>query len=92
MLLTNEQNAKMIRMKAAVKRSELYVAYWIAQATTGATIRRVISHGNRQLTSEEKIDEAFETALCHIQLIEDISNNMAYLIEGREDMIMLWPP
>lgn len=58
MNLTNAQEAKLIRMKAALKMSELWVMHWIAMATTGAAGRRIVYRGEHKLTSMELIAEA----------------------------------
>jgi len=85
--MSPEDQAKVVRMRAHLKRSELYANYWIAQATTGAATSRNLSRGVegggwRQLTDEEKIQSALDTALNHIHSIEETANNLASLIEN----------
>lgn len=85
MNLTNSQEAKLIRMQAAMKMAELYAMRWIALATTGVAACRNVHVGNHKLTPDELINEALETADNHIYRIEKIANNIALLLAGREN-------
>lgn len=85
--LTPRQEARLVRMQATMKMSELRAMYWIAEATTGVAERRCVHRGNHKLTSEELIDEALCIANSHIDTIAKIANNIARLLEGREDEI-----
>ena len=57
--------------KQFLKYCEMQAAWWIASATTGHTLKRKISvgiegGGMRDLTDQEKIDDAVATAQTHI--------------------------
>lgn len=93
MNLTNSQEARLVRMQASMKMSELYARHWIAMATTGSTCRRKVSictdddRGSRLMTPEELTDDALEMAKSSIWAIHQTANNIALLLEGREDEI-----
>ena len=51
----------------SMKHSELQASWWIAYATTGACIKRNMSKSGVQLTDDEKVADALETAQRHIR-------------------------
>ncbi len=57
-----------------IKICEMYAQYWIAMATTGAATKRKLFHGTQgpEFTDEEKIEEAMNTALNHIQRMNEL--------------------
>lgn len=58
-----------MKIEDQMKQHELYVHYWLAMATTGATTNREVTDGHgRPLTDEELIQHALDTALRHIRL------------------------
>lgn len=63
------------RLNYQIEMAKLYAQWWIARAVTGEAKNRDIQtlHGNRQLTDEEKIKDALNTANTHIHRIEELS-------------------
>ena len=64
--------------------SALYAFWWVSSANNGHTLRRQIFHGTHtskgpELTDQEKVDEAMETANQHIRRISDIADNLSKL-------------
>lgn len=87
MCLTRGQEARLIRMQTALKMCELYAMKWMTMINTGANQRRIVHRGDHKLTSDELIDDALSVIGKHIERMEQISNNIALLMEGREDEI-----
>ncbi len=91
--MNTAQQARLARMQASMKMSELYAMYWMAMATTGCTCRRKVSactddgQKTRLLTPEELTDDALTQATNHIHNMHNTANNIALLIEDREDEI-----
>lgn len=53
------------------KHCELQALWWIAYANTGGCKQRNISRGGVQLTDDEKVEEALNTAQNHIRLFRE---------------------
>ncbi len=88
MALTQKQEARLVRMHTALKMCELYAMKWMTMINSGANQRRIVRRGDDHLlTSDELIDDALSVVNRHIQRMEEISNNIAKLMEGREDEI-----
>ncbi len=88
MKMTDEQEARLAHMQAFMKRSELYVHHWIAQATTGvATQRNLVRGDGHKYTPEELTKIALDTALSHIHTMDEVANNILLLMTGRETEI-----
>jgi len=85
--MTQEQEARLVRMQTALKMCELYAMKWMTMINSGAAQRRVVRQGANLLDSNELIDEALGVVQRHIERMEEISNNIALLMEGREDEI-----
>ena len=65
-----------MNLKDQKKIHELYAHYWMTMASTGAATQRNISKGDgRQLTDEEKIKDALDTALRHIHIFSECAEN-----------------
>lgn len=65
-------------IEAGIIQHKLYAEYWIAMATTGAAKERqmyksVGTMGYTELTDEEKVNEALNTALGHIRIIGEMA-------------------
>lgn len=88
MNLTPTQEAKLVRMQTALKMRELYAMKWIAMATTGTATRRNITRAGKRLMPDELVEEALNTASDHIHSMETITNDIALLLEGKEDKII----
>ena len=80
-----ERQACIVRMKTGIKMSELFAIRWIAMATTGASGRRNVHRGDHKLTSDELTDQALNVATTHILQMQERAENLALVIEGRED-------
>jgi len=89
MALTQEQEARLVRMQTALRMCELYAEKWMTMINCGANQRRIVRTGadNHLFTSDELIDDALACVNRHIERMEQISNNIALLMEGREDEI-----
>lgn len=87
MALTQEQEARLVRMQTALRMCDLYAMKWMTMINSGAAQRRIVYKCDHQLISDELTDEALEIVQRHIERMEHISNNIALLIEGREDEI-----
>ena len=88
MALTQEQEARLVRMQTALKMCELYAMKWMTMINCGSNQRRIVRRGDNHLfTSDELIDDAMSVISRHIERMEQISNNIALLMEGREDEI-----
>jgi len=64
------------RIQMMIEQKKLFTNYWIAMATTGAAVERIMAKGNRQLTDKEKIADALETALRHIHDIGELTDKI----------------
>ena len=87
MALTQEQEARLVRMQTALRMCDLYAMKWMTMINSGANQRRIVCKCDHRLTSDELIDEALEVVDRHIHRMEQISHNIALLMEGREDEI-----
>jgi hypothetical protein len=76
-----------MKIEDQMKQHELYVHYWLAMATTGATKNREVTDGHgRPYTDEELVQDALNTALHHIHhhrecaevLAEQSNHNMEH--------------
>lgn len=91
-----ERHIKRLENQFEIHRS--YAAYWLALATTGAIVRsnkqrgrdpteeeraKGMTIGWRNLTPEEKIDDALQTAERHIHHMSDLTDALGNL--RRED-------
>lgn len=87
MSLTQQQEARLVRMKAYMKTSGLFALQHIAMATTGASKQRNVCTGDHKLTGQELVADDLNTALTHIFNVQKAADNIALLLEGREDEI-----
>jgi hypothetical protein len=86
--LTIAQESKIVRIRAYITQAELFAKYWMAMATTGAAMERTVHRGdNTQFTPMELTQEALDTALRHIHSVDKAANNLALILEGREQEI-----
>ncbi len=70
-------------LKNQIKERELLANWWIASASTGHAKSRSVFHGTGgvELTDQEKVDDAMETALKHIHIHRELSEA---LLEARK--------
>jgi hypothetical protein len=63
-------------LQQQIEGSKLWAQYWLAMATTGATTRRRVFQGlsERELTEEELIDDAMNTAKSHLHRVQQLSD------------------
>jgi len=87
MALTQKQEARLVRMQTALRMCDLYAMKWMTMVNSGANQRRIVCKGDHRLTPDELIDDAMSVVQRHIERMEEISNNIALLMEGREDEI-----
>lgn len=87
MSLTQKQEARLINMQTALKMCELYATKWMTMINAGAAQRRVVYKGDHPLTSDELVDDALAVVQRHIERMDQISHNIALLMEDREDEI-----
>ena len=89
MALTTKQEGRLLCMQTALKMCELYAMKWMTMINSGANQRRIVRTGadNHLFTSDELIDDALEVVDRHIHRMEQISHNIALLMEGREEEI-----
>lgn len=67
-----------MKIENQMKQHELYVHYWLAMATTGATTNRNVTDGHgRPLTDDELIQDALDTALDHIHFHRECAENLS---------------
>ncbi len=69
-------DAKLIRIQGSIDVRKLLAEYWIAMATTGMATKRTMAKMDRQLTDEEKTQDALEIAQRHIHAIQDLIDNI----------------
>ena len=87
MALTTKQEGRLLCMQTALKMCELYASKWMTMINVGAAQRRRVWKADHLFTSDELIDDALEVIDRHIERMDQISHNIALLMEGREDEI-----
>jgi len=76
------REAQIWHIDATIEVKKLYVNYWINMVKTGAYKGRKVFTGDKQFSDQELIEDCMNTALNHIQGINELIEERLGLMKG----------